>query len=587
MTRIIFILLACFVIDKVSAKERPPCGQEIDTLIRHGDQIVFAKTDSALVLFDTALEKATACGDSLGITKSVNFIGLCNHLKSNYDVATGYYFEALGIAERNAYPKDQGIINNNLGALYFDIQEYTKSKNYYEAALQIMTQLNDTSWLSRIHGNLAGVYFMNQEFDKSIKTLNTSIDFAIASEKYSAVGGALANLAMVHTSLGNIDEAVTSYDRGIYLLDSVGDYRGACIALIEKGKMQNQQKRYGEAQITLKHALEKALEVNHKESIMKSYGALSRNAESLGNIKIALEFQRQHTNWKDSLLTEEKFASIEELNKKYQTEKKEKEIAYLTSESELKSMLVEKKQRERNYLFLLAVLFLVVIVLIVIQLKQKQKLNSELVLKNGVIENSLKEREVLIREVHHRVKNNLQIVSSMLNIQANSLSDKTAKEAILESRKRVQSMSIVHQKLYKTDSVGSVDIKDYLEHILAEIDQFYDFEGDQGVEIRSSIESFSLSIDATIPLGLIINELVSNAYKHAFLNMEKGIISVELTKNGNTCNLNISDNGKGMDAPPAPTSFGIKLIKSLSKSLSTEVIWVNNNGTQASMSFEV
>jgi len=142
-----------------------------------------------------------------------------------------------------------------LGALYFDILDYESSKMYYETTLKIMSDQNDTSWIARIYGNLAGVYFMSQDYAKSIETLNKSIELGISIGNYTIVGGALSNLAQLYMSLNDENAAFEAYDRGAFLLDSVGDKRGVCITFQEKGDALVQHNKLVEARNMYKKVL--------------------------------------------------------------------------------------------------------------------------------------------------------------------------------------------------------------------------------------------------------------------------------------------------------------------------------------------
>lgn len=569
--------------------QRPACGDSVDSSLRKVETILFPYPDSSKVILDHCLSKATECNDTLGIAKTLNWIGLYHQNIGDYDNATKYYFEAIEISEKKHYLKDQFITANNIGTLFFHTGDYKQAGKYYNQALKGMKELQDSAWLSKVYGNFAGVYFMSKEYDKCIKTLERSMEMAIASKRYEAVGGALANLAMVHATLGNPESALEAYDKGILLLDSVGDTRGACIAMEQKANTMINMGEIDLAIDTYKKVIDKAIGIHHIESVMKSYKGLSSIYAKKKDFAKSLEYHQNYSSWKDSLLTAEKVKSLAEMNEKYQTSQKEKEIAYLTQEGQLKDQLVQRKQRERNYLIITSILLVLVVALVIYQLKQKNQLNTALTEKNRLVKNALVERETLIKEIHHRVKNNLQIIASMLNIQAASLEDKKIKEALLESRKRVQSMSLVHQKLYRAENVQEVAIKEYLEHVLTEVESYHELESDKEIEIQTNISSFDLHVDSAIPLGLILTELVTNAFKHAFNQVEKGKITVELKKEKSRIDVSVKDDGIGMEDNDFSQSgsFGVKLVNSLIKSLDTQITWSNNNGTKAAFSFKV
>lgn len=161
------------------------------------------------------------------------------------------------------------------------------------------------------------------------------------------------------------------------------------------------------------------------------------------------------------------------------------------------------------------------------------------------IKTSLKEKEVLLKEVHHRVKNNLQIISSLLNLQTNYLNDKESIELFLETKNRIKTLALVHEKLYKSEDVQYVNIKNYISSVIDLLSFSYDKEY---IDVNLQIDDKQFDkfdIEKAIPCGLIINEIVSNSYKHAFKGL-KGEISISLAKKEQKCILVVSDNGVGI-----------------------------------------
>ncbi|MEW6603015.1 MAG: histidine kinase dimerization/phosphoacceptor domain -containing protein, partial [Nitrospirota bacterium] len=183
---------------------------------------------------------------------------------------------------------------------------------------------------------------------------------------------------------------------------------------------------------------------------------------------------------------------------------------------------------------------------------------------------SLREKEVLLKEIHHRVKNNMQVISSLLNLQSRQLSDKRHAEMFNESRNRIISMALVHEKLYNAKDLANVDIKDYIHSLVSGLFTFYDISTTK-VSPVLSIENISLSIDTAIPCGLIINELVSNTLKYAFPQQNTGELRIALSKGPAVADdhnyiLTIGDNGIGiggeLDIRKAKT-LGLQLVTNL------------------------
>ncbi len=183
---------------------------------------------------------------------------------------------------------------------------------------------------------------------------------------------------------------------------------------------------------------------------------------------------------------------------------------------------------------------------------------------------SLKEKEVLLKEIHHRVKNNLQIVSSLLYLQSRKTSDDQVLSVLRESQTRVRSMALIHEKLYQCEDLANINLEDYIRSLTSYLFNSYGV-ASHTVKLRVNVESAPLGIDRAIPCGLIINELVSNALKYAFPNGRRGEILVDLLRNGDgTLILTVKDDGVGlpvdMDITDTP-SLGLQLVNTLVKQL--------------------
>jgi PAS domain S-box-containing protein len=168
--------------------------------------------------------------------------------------------------------------------------------------------------------------------------------------------------------------------------------------------------------------------------------------------------------------------------------------------------------------------------------------------RDQALEQALASKEILLREIHHRVKNNLQVVSSLLNIHEAGITDEKAREVFVKCQTHIQTMAMVHEVLYRSLEFEGVEMQPYLEHLVEYLSSVY--EGDyRGISSEVSAGKLSLNLDAAIPLALIVNELVSNSLKHAFLDGVKGLISVSLREDGEALELVVKDDGVGMGAP--------------------------------------
>lgn len=178
---------------------------------------------------------------------------------------------------------------------------------------------------------------------------------------------------------------------------------------------------------------------------------------------------------------------------------------------------------------------------------------------------ALTEKEVLLKEIHHRVKNNLQIVSGLLQLQAQSFSDPQIISALRESQNRIESMSLIHKKLYTSSDLGQIDVADYIQSLALSLLTTYQI-APGTVSLQTEVEPVLLSLDQAIPCGLIINELVSNALKYAFPHHQPGEIHVKLCQVQRELVLTIQDNGVGLPGTlnwEDTQSLGLSLVQAL------------------------
>jgi PAS domain S-box-containing protein len=200
---------------------------------------------------------------------------------------------------------------------------------------------------------------------------------------------------------------------------------------------------------------------------------------------------------------------------------------------------------------------------------------------------SLNEKEVLLQEIHHRVKNNMQIISSLLSLQANHTDNEETVEILKESRGRVKSMAMIHEKLYHGQNIGKLNMAEYLNNLVSDIVRFYS-KPSSDIRIDVDVEDIKLNIDTAIPMGLMVNEIVSNSTKYAFPN-KSGLVTLKLKYLDDNYLLYVSDNGIGFSEDlitQESTTLGLKLIKTLAIQLEGELEIKSNNGTSFILKFK-
>ena len=224
---------------------------------------------------------------------------------------------------------------------------------------------------------------------------------------------------------------------------------------------------------------------------------------------------------------------------------------------------------------------LLILILVFLQLRTRKKNNAILREKNAIINESLQEKEILLKEIHHRVKNNLQFISSLMNLQARHVSDPKTLSVLNEGKSRVQSMALVHQKLYQEENLKGVDMRDYIKTLMDNLVHSYDVT--DRIAITQNVADLVLDIDSAMPIGMIVNELVINAFKYAFHEGQSGEVRISLTPNEDKLNLTIEDNGVGLPAEfsvDKSEQFGLNLVQSLAQKLKAKIDINSDQGTR-------
>ncbi|MGB4611147.1 MAG: PAS domain S-box protein [Methanothermobacter thermautotrophicus] len=210
---------------------------------------------------------------------------------------------------------------------------------------------------------------------------------------------------------------------------------------------------------------------------------------------------------------------------------------------------------------------------------------SDLKRTQSMLEKSLAEKELLLKEIHHRVKNNLMIISSLLSLQSRQAKDRETMDLFRESENRTRSMALIHERLYRSEDLKNIDLAEYLGRLASEI--FRSYSADSRILLKLEIDELKVDVETAVPLGLIVNELLTNAVKHAFPDGE-GMVTVSLRKRNGTVTLEVSDDGAGfpedIDWESSP-SLGLQLVRSLTKQIDGKVEMISDGGTTFRITF--
>lgn len=334
-----------------------------------------------------------------------------------------------------------------------------------------------------------------------------------------------------------------------------------------------------------------------------TYFLLFKADSALGNLKSALHYLSLHKALSDSIFTDRKEKQTRELLVQYETEKKEKDlrlnaqrIDLLKKNADVQTLQLGKVTANRNLALWIAGLLVVITILLLNQYRLNSRNTRVVRSKNNELEALVKdkdrlldEKEWLLKEVHHRVKNNLQTVLSLLESQSRHLKNE-ALSAIQDSQNRVYAMSLIHKKLYHSKDVTMVNMDSYLRELVENLRNCLN--GERRVLFSLEVDGIELDVCQAVPIGLIINEAVTNSIKYAFEEGSgKHLIAVSM-KQGNNKDvvLTVSDNGKGFDvnglqANRTEGGLGLKLMRGLAEDIEGQFSIVSENGVQVTVVF--
>jgi two-component sensor histidine kinase len=597
--------------------------------------VEFTDTAKMKVYVDSALYHARRSGSLQTQATAYRYYGWYYQDMARYSAAEKMFEISMRISRQ--IRDEQGMADTwaNMGNLYLDsydlissVQAHTKSmklnSKLYRIATSIGAKQKPLSGLSAAYSNLASLYSELDDFRKAISLQKRSIDYEKKKQSMDSTGMAISyhGLSIYYRNLGMKDSAYfyvmqaenlykkVKYTLGtgqiqlqkgriLELFDSteraIEYYQQAVISLSEHGAWRDVLTgRMNMLALFLKNDnQEKAEELipNLELPEIKALGNKIRHAYfeqkaivlfRQGIHDSAYLFLKLYTQYRDSVLNDEKKKQI--LTSRFSYELNERmradslEYSKQIEVQQLRALDAENRSAFQTRIILLSVGFMLILITVVILLFRnaniRKKLNIKLQQQSVNLESSLRERETLLKEIHHRVKNNLQIVSSLLNIQSGHVGSKPTAEILADSQNRILSMSLIHEKLYKSDTLEKIDLKNYLENLTEHLGNSFALDS-KNITISVQCDDIFLDIDQTVPLGLIINELVTNSIKHAFNGLPRGTIVITATSSLNQCTVTITDDGKGMNPENKSEGLGMKLSDGLCRQLKSKLIKLN------------
>jgi len=520
------------------------------------------------------LEYAEKIKDSHNIVLAHFYLGNANVMSGDYEKALNKYLIAANYYERKKDSNRYASVLNSLGAIHEKTKNDSLSLYYYKLARKVGKSIKDFKRSGIASINISNIYNNMGDLKKALYFSEDSVKDLKKHDSYqSFLTLAEINLASIYNNSNNYKKANMLYNKLLKKIDSTKDLYSYAGILSGKGIALSRQGAVKRARPFLENAYQKFKTNHFTDEYFQMIPELISVHKKLNNTNKVIDLYEEYITLKDSILNKEQDKNIANAIQKYETEKKDAQLKVLTLEA-------EKNEQQKKFYLYLGLSGLLIIGLISFLLYKNNKTTKILALKNLQLNKALSDNETLLKETHHRVKNSLQMISSLLYLQSENIEDKKAASSVKDGQIRVKSMALIHQKLYQKDNLTGVEVSDYINDLAKSVFQSHNILND-AIELKIDVAKMILDIDTITPIGIIINELIVNALKHAFTEKNKTpIITISLHKKDNKLILKVQDNGKGFTSTTKKEkSFGMKLIKSLSRKLKADFSIENKNGT--------
>ncbi len=535
------------------------------------------KADS---FYQKALNICTQIDDSLRIASTLRVYGSFLSKTSKYQSAAEYL-----IASSEMYPKKKTfdlsrvIVNNEISQLFMDLNDLDRAEEYNQNSIRLCEK---NKYRSR-NGMTAVISGMIQKekgnFDKAKEEFFKALSYFKKREKQNSILGVLGHLGSIAMSQNDMDAANKYYHEGKKVYDQIKNDSNKNLFLLFSGRRFKALKDYQKAEQAFQDLYNLGKERDRSEMCISALSQLSQLKQVAGDFEQSLDYYKSYKSLEDSIYRSDQNKLVFDIESKYNRAEQDKEIAVLDAKS-IKAQSTLSKQNTIITIGALALFFISILSFFLFNLYKK------VTLQKVQISKALNEKDTLLREIHHRVKNNLQLVSSLLSLQSRHVEDPNALEVLNSGKSRIRSMALIHQDLYNRENLTGVSVKEYLEKLCKELISTYQIDTER-IKLETEIDDLQLDVDTLVPLGLIINELLTNALKYAFPNNKGGLINVNLSEIKGQLQLAIKDDGIGIDkTKKSDSSFGYKLINTLLHQLKGKLQQESNNGTQVFLTFD-
>lgn len=445
---------------------------------------------------------------------------------------------------------------NNLGIVWKKANNPDSAIFYYEKAIERLNEILKKEpqngfnifFKGLLDGNIGQALMLKKQFLEAIPLLKNDVRSSL--------------------KFGNILNAAISYNELAHCYFEIDQYTLA--------------ENYSDSALVI------LKDIDAPKEYLRSLKLRGELYQRINKFKEAVMIYQEYNALKDSIDANDKELLILNQQISFQTHELQEKINAQEKQMNAKLLIEEKRNTQRILMFVLILMMLAILIFGYFSFlksknreKQLSDKNEEITIKSQMLSAALKEKELLMKEVHHRVKNNMQIIISLLKLQSEKINDKQVEVYFSEARNRIQSMALIHEFLYKKERMDYMQMDEYIKQLILEIQISYT-QPNHIIEMDVDLDTIQLDFDTSIPLGLIINELVTNAYKHAFPD-GVGHIWVSFKKVEKNYQLIVKDNGIGTPdnyKEKMENSLGMELIHLLSQQINAQLSIIHDKGLE-------
>jgi two-component sensor histidine kinase/tetratricopeptide (TPR) repeat protein len=511
--------------------------------------------------------------DSLGYEKENynSYLNLAMNYRTesrDYTIISEYLLKALEIADKHNLT-GKSHVHNELATNYVQSESYSKAEHHIKKAIEIGGKEKNTMSLTQSYQCLGLIYEKRDgDYANAVIQYEKALKYAQQMSNKQSIVTALYSAGFYYQYLNNKPKSLEYLKEGLSISKKIGDnmriIRGNYHLANFYANAGNQKK----AKFYLSEA-NRLVSEGSKKPFVDLFIDLGKSFKSLGNYEEAYNNIYNYVVLNDSINKKYGSEKIASLETKYESEKKEKENLQLKADNAEQALLTQKANN-RNWLLALGILILgISSFLIFRRYKSEAKAKATILNQKNTIEN-------LQKELHHRVKNNLAIIDTFIEVAREEFTDKKFDIKLREIQNRISSINEIHKQLYRGSDVTNLNIKVYVDILSKNVAQSFI---NKNININNNIENINLNADKSFPVGLIINEFLTNSYKHAF--EDSGTINIEMRYQEENYLLSLSDNGKGLPSNfniDQIDTFGLRIVKLLTKQMDGVFNLENNKG---------